>query len=634
MDIDSIPFGIDFRDHIRNALFDSDVMVAIVGPRWLGPGKGSHLRIKEENDPIRIEVETALERGIAVIPVLVSGAAMPKPSDLPVSLENFAFRNAAEVDSGRDFHPHMDRLIRSIGHILQAKGKLPVGMSREPSPAETTHAAPGHEPSPAPQTIAAAAAGPPGATEPPAPPAAKAKRSGANTAIAAAAGAAFTAVIAGIAIWFFSRPAPIPPSPQVIAEPRPAPQPIPGPQPPAAREPVVAAGCPGTPAFHDNFKTADPGWDLSDNTSISDGQLVIKAKPNTYSRTLYRSLIYKNATICLDVKTPTDMDNTDYGGGLLFWAADYLNFYLVKITVDGRYRISRKSHDTWWTIVPLTKFEALKQGYGVVNRIKVTTAGNVATVYLNDRKAHDIKGQPPKSGGSVGIYGDSEPEHSNEWRFLDIAVVELPAGQTITVPPSEAATKALLAACKLGPSAAFADDFKVSDPSWSGLDGNIVYYANDRLNIKPIENKVARALNLGLIYKDISICSEVISPAQIKTENDTVGGLSFWATGSENNYYAVIYPDGSYLIGRRVDGNIVNVVPKTSADTINKGPSARNRLKLLLKGAVGTLYINDVKVREFRGQPPADGSSFGLYAESETDRRTEWSFTGIVVTEP
>src|SRR5262245_41296395 len=122
MDIDSIPLGTDFRDYVRDALFDSDVLVAVVGPKWLGPGKGTHLRIKEENDPIRIEVETALDRGIAVIPVLVSGALMPKPSELPSTLSNFAFRNAAEVDAGRDFHPHMDRLIHSIDHIFQAKG--------------------------------------------------------------------------------------------------------------------------------------------------------------------------------------------------------------------------------------------------------------------------------------------------------------------------------------------------------------------------------------------------------------------------------------------------------------------------------------------------------------------------------
>ena len=84
------------------------------------------------------------------------------------------------------------------------------------------------------------------------------------------------------------------------------------------------------------------------------------------------------------------------------------------------------------------------------------------------------------------------------------------------------------------------------------------------------------------------------------------------------------YPDGSYSISRRVDDKFVNVVAKTSVDVLNKGPAAENRLKVVLNNTVGTLYINDVKVRDFRGQPPANGSSFGLYEESEKDRRTEW----------
>jgi hypothetical protein len=36
MDIDSIPFGTDFRDCIRDPLLDSDILIAIVGPKWLG----------------------------------------------------------------------------------------------------------------------------------------------------------------------------------------------------------------------------------------------------------------------------------------------------------------------------------------------------------------------------------------------------------------------------------------------------------------------------------------------------------------------------------------------------------------------------------------------------------------------
>src|ERR1051325_6577682 len=118
-DIDSIPFGIDFREHIQQALEQNDILVAVIGPKWLGPTKGGRLRIAEETDPVRIEVETALKKGSAVIPILVSGARMPKPTDLPDTLKDLSFRNAAEVDAGRDFHQHMERLIRSMERLLE-----------------------------------------------------------------------------------------------------------------------------------------------------------------------------------------------------------------------------------------------------------------------------------------------------------------------------------------------------------------------------------------------------------------------------------------------------------------------------------------------------------------------------------
>src|SRR5262249_3824547 len=121
MDVDSIPFGIDFRDHIKKALAQNDILIAIIGPRWLGPGKGGTFRIMDETDPVRIEVESALKYGSVVIPVLVADAEMPQPSELPDSLKDFSYRNAAEVDAGRDFHQHMERLIRSMEHVLNVK---------------------------------------------------------------------------------------------------------------------------------------------------------------------------------------------------------------------------------------------------------------------------------------------------------------------------------------------------------------------------------------------------------------------------------------------------------------------------------------------------------------------------------
>jgi TIR domain len=118
MDIDSIPFGIDFREHINEALQECQVLVAVVGPNWLGARDQVPSRIMDENDLVRIEVEAALQRRIPVIPILVDQAVMPKVTDLPEGLKDFAFRNAAEVDVGRDFNQHVDRLLRSMDRLL------------------------------------------------------------------------------------------------------------------------------------------------------------------------------------------------------------------------------------------------------------------------------------------------------------------------------------------------------------------------------------------------------------------------------------------------------------------------------------------------------------------------------------
>jgi tetratricopeptide (TPR) repeat protein len=125
MDIDNIPFGMDFRKNIADALAEHDLLLAVIGPDWLGAGSSRLGRIHNQDDPVRIEVETALQRGIPTIPVLVGGASMPKADELPDSLKSLAFHNAAEVDSGRDFHSHMERLIRSMDAALRGKSWRP-----------------------------------------------------------------------------------------------------------------------------------------------------------------------------------------------------------------------------------------------------------------------------------------------------------------------------------------------------------------------------------------------------------------------------------------------------------------------------------------------------------------------------
>ena len=142
-DIDDIPPGIDFRVHINQTLLKTHILLAIVGPQWVGMSSdGSADRIQEETDPVRVEVETALRRRVPLIPVLIGVTKMPSSDQLPPGLKDFAFRNAVKVDTGQDFDYHMDRLIRSMDAILEQEPKSPPSRETKP-PAAPKSSTPG-----------------------------------------------------------------------------------------------------------------------------------------------------------------------------------------------------------------------------------------------------------------------------------------------------------------------------------------------------------------------------------------------------------------------------------------------------------------------------------------------------------
>jgi hypothetical protein len=120
MDVDNIPIGSDFRAHIDETLRHTDILLAVMGGKWLGAREGSEPRIREATDPVRVEIETALKRKLPIIPVLVDGAKMPDASEMPAEFGNFAFLNAADVAAGRDFNAQMERLIAAIDQASAA----------------------------------------------------------------------------------------------------------------------------------------------------------------------------------------------------------------------------------------------------------------------------------------------------------------------------------------------------------------------------------------------------------------------------------------------------------------------------------------------------------------------------------
>jgi tetratricopeptide (TPR) repeat protein len=97
MDIDSLRPGDDFRAAIDETLSQCDVVFVLVGPRWMGPGRRGQRRINEDDDFVRMEVERALSSGKQVVPLLVGGASLPRPQDLPESLHPLLTRHAVHL---------------------------------------------------------------------------------------------------------------------------------------------------------------------------------------------------------------------------------------------------------------------------------------------------------------------------------------------------------------------------------------------------------------------------------------------------------------------------------------------------------------------------------------------------------
>jgi len=118
MDIENIPGGMDFREHITTILQRCDILVALIGPNWNKADDNGQPRIQNPGDWVRIEIETALAKRIPIIPILIDRTPPPKPEELPESLRPLAYIQAMEVAAGRDFRVHMQRVLRAMDRLL------------------------------------------------------------------------------------------------------------------------------------------------------------------------------------------------------------------------------------------------------------------------------------------------------------------------------------------------------------------------------------------------------------------------------------------------------------------------------------------------------------------------------------
>jgi TIR domain len=118
MDVAGILPGVDFRRAIENNVASCGVLLAIIGPNWVGiTNTAGQRRLDDPNDFVVLEIASALKREVPVIPVLVHEAHMPTPDQLPETLKDFSYRNSVELSHGR-WNSDVQLLIQALASYV------------------------------------------------------------------------------------------------------------------------------------------------------------------------------------------------------------------------------------------------------------------------------------------------------------------------------------------------------------------------------------------------------------------------------------------------------------------------------------------------------------------------------------
>jgi len=131
-DIDAIQPGTDFARTIEGAVATADAVVVLIGRDWLTlTGRTGGRRLDDPDDFVCLEIASALDQGIPVIPVTVEEADVPAPTDLPAPIAALGRLQGIELSEERwkyDVGRLVDRLVEMVGSPAAA------AMQEGPSP--------------------------------------------------------------------------------------------------------------------------------------------------------------------------------------------------------------------------------------------------------------------------------------------------------------------------------------------------------------------------------------------------------------------------------------------------------------------------------------------------------------------
>jgi len=130
--------GMDFARKIDDSVCQCDVLLAIIGDRWLdlrfadGPMQGQR-RLDDPNDWVRLEIASALKKDILVVPILVGKVSIADIAPgLPPDLAELTKKVALSVRTGPDLPNDLQLLVRGVKRAIRLSPLTPSDLALPP----------------------------------------------------------------------------------------------------------------------------------------------------------------------------------------------------------------------------------------------------------------------------------------------------------------------------------------------------------------------------------------------------------------------------------------------------------------------------------------------------------------------
>src|SRR6476661_780944 len=131
-DVDNIRPGQDWLETVEESIEQCDVLLVLIGNDWIGTN-GDEGHSLDENDHVRREIEAALARKKAVIPIVFETADMPRSDALPESVRPLLRRQSLRIRNST-FNRDLEVLVSQLRVIARAKAPASAATSRPMPP--------------------------------------------------------------------------------------------------------------------------------------------------------------------------------------------------------------------------------------------------------------------------------------------------------------------------------------------------------------------------------------------------------------------------------------------------------------------------------------------------------------------